>query len=129
VARLLHSLQAAPATSSLLCGLHTDLHPATELAAVEQLAAGILQLTPASELERSVCRATHGSASDPQGRLTLRLKRRAGRVRAQAQLYCIGSDGGVALLEPPADLLNPQAAADKAVAAASTGERDALGCT
>lgn len=129
VARLLHSLQAAPATSSLLCGLHTDLHPAADLAAVEQLAAGTLQLAPASELERSVCRATHGSASDPQGWLTLRLKRRAGRVRAQAHLYCIGADGGVALLEPPADLLNPQAAAEKAVVAASAGEGNAPGCT
>lgn len=119
VAGLLQSLQAAPAASCLLTLVHTDLHRAPALAAIQQLAAGSLALQPSGELERSVCRAVHGT--DPQGRLALRLKRAAGRVRAEAQMYCVGASGAVAFLEPPADLLNPQAAGEKAAAAAAGG--------
>lgn len=111
VARLLHALQAAPSVSCLLCGVHADLHPPAALAALEQLAAGTLQLQGASDLERSLCRATGGPAGEPQGRLAVRLKRASGRVRAEAQLYCLDAAGGAVFLKPPADALNPQAAA------------------
>jgi hypothetical protein len=109
--RLLQRLQAALGTSCLLCGLHSDVHPPQHLAAVEQLAAGTLQLAPCSELEQSLVAAEQGPGSEPQGRLTARLKRRTGRVRADAQLYCVGSDGGVRFFDPPAaSLVGPQAA-------------------
>lgn len=120
VAHLLHSLQAAPRVSSLLCGVHGDLHTPQQLAALEQLAAGTLQLQPASELEQSLCAAAHG-AGEPQGRLAVRLKRRAGRVRAEAQLYCLDGGGGLQFFAPPADALNPQAAAERAAAAGAGG--------
>lgn len=117
VARLLHGLQAAPAVSCLLAGVHADLHPPAALAALEQLAAGSLGLQPKRELERSVCRAAQGA--EPQGRLELRLRRPTGRVRAEACLYCIDAAGAVAFLDPPTDLLNAQAAAGRAAAVAS----------
>lgn len=126
VAHLLHSLQAAPATSCLLCGVHGDLHPPSTLAALEQLASGSLQLLEASELECSMCAAAHGAA--PQGRLAVRLKRATGRVRAESQLFAVDGSGAVAFLEPPADLLNPAAVAGKAAGAATGGE-GALGGT
>ncbi len=121
VAQLLHSLLAAHATSCLLCGVHADLHPPADLAALQQLAAGSLQLVEASELECSMCAAAHGAT--PQGRLAVRLKRAAGRVRAESQLYAVDARGAVAFLEPPADLLNAAAAAGKAAGAAAGGER------
>lgn len=120
VAQLLHSVQAAPATSCLLCGVHADLHPPATIAALEQLAAGSLQLTEASELECSMCAAAHGAT--PQGRLAVRLKRAAGRVRAESQLYAIDASGAVTFLEPPADLLNAAAAVGKAAGAAAGGD-------
>lgn len=128
VAQLLHSVQAAPATSCLLCGVHADLHPPATIAALEQLAAGSLQLTEASELECSMCAAAHGAT--PQGRLAVRLKRAAGRVRAESQLYAIDASGAVTFLEPPADLLNAAAAVGKAAGAAAGGEgaRGVLWC-
>ena len=145
VAQLLHALQAQlpppshasggcgpPSVSSLLAGLHSDLHPPSDLAALEQLAAGSMQLRPATPLERSVSAAAHGR--EPQGGLRLRLRRRTGRVRAVSQLYCIGDGSGggggggaaaVTFLEPPADaMLTPQAvaAADELAAAAVAAE-------
>ena len=128
VAQLLHSLQAAPATSCLLCGVHADLHPPATIAALEQLAAGSLQVGEASELECSMCTAAHGAT--PQGRLAVQLKRAAGRVRAESQLYAIDASSAVTFLEPPADLLNAAAAAGKAAGAAAGGEgaRGVLWC-
>lgn len=121
---LLQRLQAAPGTSCLLCALHQDVHPPQQLAAVEQLAAGTLRLAPCSELERTLVAAGQGPGSDPQGRLTSRLKRRTGRVRADTQLYCVDGSGGVSFFEPPA------ASAAGAQAAQPAGEGAALieGC-
>lgn len=53
----------------------------------------------------------------PLGRVCVRLKRRAGRVRVQSQMYCLVSHGGeegvvrkaVAYWDPPAVTLTPQA--------------------
>jgi len=127
VAALLHRLAAAPSTSCLLAGLHADLHAPSEVAAVEQLAAGSLALQPVSELERTVCAAAHGAGRQPQGRLALRLKRRSGRVRAESRLYCIDAAGGVSFLELPPDMLSPAAVAEKAAAAAAGASGVVLG--
>ncbi|KAI3428675.1 hypothetical protein D9Q98_007498 [Chlorella vulgaris] len=119
VVQLLHRLQRLDSTSSLLCGLHTDLHAPQLLAALEQLAAGTLQLSAASELEQTLCAAMHGST--PQGRLSARLKRRSGRVRVQTQLYCLDAADSVRISELPTDALNPQAALEKGTVGTAGG--------
>lgn len=117
VAQLLSRLTAQPGTAGVLCGLHADLHLPAVPAVVEQLSAGSLLLLPASDLERSVCAASCGQ--EPQGRVEARLRRRAGRVRAESQLYHIDARGAAAFLEPPEDVRNPAAAAERAAAAAA----------
>ena len=71
------------------------------LSSLHYLATGRVQLQPLSELERSMLKASHqgpgpgagprdGQAgAEPHGRATVRLKRRAGRVRVEAQLYSV----------------------------------------
>lgn len=117
VAQLLSRLTAQPGTAGVLCGLHADLHLPAVPAVVEQLAAGSLLLLLASDLERSVCVASCGQ--EPQGRVEARLRRRAGRVRVESQLYHIDAGGAAAFLEPPEDVRNPAAAAERAAAAAA----------
>jgi hypothetical protein len=118
VAHFLHTLQSSPPVSCLLCAVHADLHSAQGIAALEQLAAGTLQLQPATELERSLCAAAHGAEHSPQGRLLLRIRRRTGRVRTETQLYSLDGTGGVDFFDPPPDALAMEAAAERTAATA-----------
>lgn len=116
----LHSLQRLPGASCVLGGLHTDLHPAQALSPLRYLAAGMAALQPLSGLECALGKGPGGAA--PHGRLSVRLKRRAGRVRTEEQLFRVEKGGRVAYWDVPAALSTPEALAGSAVAAAAAGE-------
>ncbi|GAB4818904.1 hypothetical protein N2152v2_005950 [Parachlorella kessleri] len=137
VGQWLHQLQSSARTSSLLCAVHADLHTPDALSTLQYLASGAVQLQPLSQLECRLGAAPKQSASSagvaaapvegtwPHGRVAVRLKRRAGRVRTEAQLYHVlpgGSlgAGAVAFWDVPATMASAQAALPEAVAAATT---------
>lgn len=135
VAHWLHQLQCAASTSCVLCALHADLHPPQVLASLRLLAAGWAEVQPLLGSDRAVCSAPTGAGTGggaaagaaapvPHGRVSVRLKRRAGRVRVEEQLFRVDPRAGQGVVSywaaPPA-LSTPQALAGSAAPAVAAG--------
>lgn len=135
VAHWLHQLQCAASTSCVLCALHADLHPPQVLASLRLLAAGWAEVQPLLGSDRAVCSAPTGAGTGggaaagaaapvPHGRVSVRLKRQAGRVRVEEQLFRVDPRAGQGVVSywaaPPA-LSTPQALAGSAAPAVAAG--------
>mmetsp|Transcript_26763 Transcript_26763/g.79480 ORF Transcript_26763/g.79480 Transcript_26763/m.79480 type:complete len:403 (-) Transcript_26763:79-1287(-) len=122
VLAFLSRLQRQPSTSCILTMIHRDLHDEHVLSGVEYLTTCGVQLQPLTQLHREIAARQLGQG-EPNGCITFRYKRRAGRVHAESLLYTLMSDGKIQLVAPPVTLAGSITA--EALVALSLGKTDA----
>lgn len=121
VLAVLERLRRLPAISSVLLGLHKDLHAEQEVAALRRLAACEVALSPLTGLQRDAALALTRQLQ-PHGALSVSHKRRTGRVHVEQSVYTLLRGGGIAFGPMPsaADVSEQRVVAAAAAAAASS---------
>lgn len=92
-----------------------DLHEPQVVAALTSLCTASLQLQPVEGLLHQVVALSRGKQGGPHGQLQLRLKRHTGRVRVEAELYCLRQDGSLDICAMPQEAMTAQLLAAHAV--------------
>jgi hypothetical protein len=94
VAALLWRAQRAPGVAGVLCCAHADLHPPEAAAALQQGAASVLRVHPVAAWQRAVGGGGDGGGGwRPHGWIEVELRRRSGRVKSEARLFRVTSQG------------------------------------
>ena len=102
VLTFLQSLSRISSVSCILAALHTDQHEPRVVANIEHLCSCCIFLRPLDPLQQEV--AQKHLTCPPHGCISIRLKRRTGRVKTENLIYTTLTSGSITLSLPPPEM-------------------------